>query len=131
MTSYVLVVEDDHDLRDLTVELLGSHGFTAAESADGVRALRTMEALGAPALVLLDLRMPNMNGEELLRRMRAKSDLARVPIIILSGDRNAEKVARRLGAQAGLSKPYSLERLMALVAHLTGKESSQVQEHRG
>ena len=78
------------------------------------------EALGfvetaAPALIVLDLRMPVMDGREFGTRIRACPDWANIPIIILSADQNAESTARELDAVGCLGKPFQLSDLLGLV----------------
>ena len=72
----LLIVEDEHDIRMMLRSLLEIEGFTVSEAADGLDALALLRASRSPLIVLLDYKMPRMNGEELLRAVRADPALA-------------------------------------------------------
>jgi CheY-like chemotaxis protein len=112
MNGWILVVDDDDDVRDTIMLLLESQGRQVAGATDGLVALEEMARRGRPALVLLDLRMPRMNGAELAQAMHADPQLATVPIVILSGDAGG---ATAPTAQAVLRKPCDLDELFAMV----------------
>jgi CheY-like chemotaxis protein len=114
-SEWVLVVEDDADVRETIVMLLELQGYDACGATDGLDALRQMRARGRPGIVLLDLRMPAMNGGELVAAVRADPDLAPAPIVVVSGDTNARDVASSIGAQGLLKKPFELTELVAVV----------------
>ncbi|MFI5276169.1 MAG: response regulator [Ktedonobacterales bacterium] len=71
----LLVVEDDPDVRMMLRSLLELEGFTVSEAADGLDGLAHLRASKSPLIVLLDYKMPRMNGEELLRAVRAEPAL--------------------------------------------------------
>jgi len=77
----VLVVDDDEMIRDTLCELVEMAGCAALAAANGAEALKVL-ALHKPCLVILDLLMPVMTGQELLAAMRAKPALAEVPVVI-------------------------------------------------
>jgi CheY-like chemotaxis protein len=68
-----------------------------------------------PLLVLLDLRMPGVSGEELLVQLRARPTLAEVPVVVLSGDADAARVAAALRADGWLPKPIEMSELLDVV----------------
>lgn len=112
----VFVVEDDDDIRDSLELILESQGWSTAAARDGQEALERIHAGLSPKLVLLDLRMPRLNGEEFLAAARHDPDLEGVPIIILSGDADGAGRAASLGATDFLAKPIELADLLATVA---------------
>jgi CheY-like chemotaxis protein len=114
-TPWVLVVDDDRDIRDVMVMILDLEGYRAVGASDGMDALDQIRTRGRPDVVLLDLRMPHMNGAELAAALRGDPQLAPAPIVILSGDTNAPEVADALGAQGMLKKPIELRELIATV----------------
>ena len=116
----VLVVEDDPDAREMLTALLATRGFYAVGAEDGLEALhllRTMRrrAPDAPCLVLLDLSMPRMSGNEFRRAQLADPTVANVPIVILSAAADLEQRADAMGAAARLAKPLDCDVLMDVV----------------
>lgn len=95
----VLVVEDDKFLRDLIVQKLRREGFPVIEAITGNDALRFAKE-SKPAVVLLDLILPGLDGFEILKRMKEDESTATIPVIILSNLGQREDVERglRLGA---------------------------------
>jgi len=80
----VLVVEDEEAVRDLWVEGLEDSGYRAIGLASGAEALAWLQIL-APDLILLDVKMPDMDGIQFLARLRANPAWAHIPVMILSG----------------------------------------------
>jgi two-component system NtrC family response regulator len=113
----VLIVDDDEALRAGLVETLSDLGHRAEEAADGTAALALLARGGVDA-VLLDLRMPGMDGMELLRRMRARTDAP--PVAVLTAVPTAANTieAMRLGAVDHLAKPVGRADLEALIARM-------------
>jgi CheY-like chemotaxis protein len=94
----VLLVEDDRFLRRACATSLRQRGFPVVEATNGEEGLRLVRDT-SPALVLLDMLMPKMNGLEFLKALRADAATAAVPVIILSNSSKANDLdeARRLG----------------------------------
>ena len=112
MTSgYILVVDDDDDIRETIVEVLSDEGFEAIGASDGLEALHVMRA-SLPALVFLDLMMPGMSGPEFLVAQRADPALVSVPVVVLSADANVAAKAAELGIAEFFRKPIKLDALM-------------------
>jgi CheY-like chemotaxis protein len=114
----ILVVDDDADIREVTMLLLAGEGYDVASAADGIDALAWIAANPKPELIVLDLRMPRMSGGEFLHALRQDPTCAAIPIVVLSGDVPATQSASALGAQAYLGKPVDLDTLLAVVARL-------------
>jgi two-component system KDP operon response regulator KdpE len=108
----VLVIDDEPPIRKLLRVGLTAHGYQTIEASSGKMAL---ELLGRepPDLIVLDLGLPDMQGQELLRTMRARND--RVPIVVLSSrDDEASKVqALDSGADDYVTKPFGMDELLA------------------
>jgi CheY-like chemotaxis protein len=114
---WLLVVDDDEDIRDTIKSLLELRGYRVVTAGDGEEGLALMRAGSLPRLVLLDLMMPGMNGEEFRTAQLREPRLADVPVIVLSG---AGKLQNR-PALAGVSvvgKPIELDELFAMVARV-------------
>ncbi|HEV8670148.1 MAG TPA: response regulator [Candidatus Limnocylindria bacterium] len=108
----VLVVEDDEDLRYLIGSALADAGYTAVEAADGAAALAACETRDVD-LVLLDLNMPRLGGQAFAEAYRRRT--GRAKIIVMSGAANGGETSARVQASGFLSKPFDLERLVAVV----------------
>ena len=112
----LLVVDDDADIRLLLRELLGRAGFEVDEAPDGRTALRRLYEQ-PPALVLLDVAMPDMDGYQTLERIR---DLSDVPVIMLTARTQELEKVRGLSAGADdyVAKPFGRQELLARVQAL-------------
>jgi CheY-like chemotaxis protein len=110
----ILVVEDQDDGRDLLREAFEQSGFAVVEAENGKAALERLRATPKPDLVILDVQMPVMSGQELVSEMMADESLARMPVLVFTGNARTDiplggPVVRRL------SKPCSLTRLLDAV----------------
>jgi CheY-like chemotaxis protein len=110
--KHVLVVDDDDDVRTIVVELLQGAGYEVSAASGGAAALRMMEG-GAPALVLSDLVMREMDGKELLDRSRQLLGASTPPFVFVTG--SPSKV--RTAGDAVLGKPFDLEQLLEVIRH--------------
>jgi len=112
----VLVVEDDEDLLEALCESLRVEGIECAGARNGGRALELLRAGCRPDLVLLDLRMPEMDGIEFLRVWRREGpETKTAPVVILSGDDVLSPEAARLGTVASVRKPVHIDALLDAV----------------
>jgi CheY-like chemotaxis protein len=112
----VLVVEDDRDVRESVIEVLADHGYGALGAGNGAEGLQLLRsAAPKPALVLLDLMMPVMDGRAFRAAQQGDPRLDAVPVVILSAHATADQAAVELGAAGFLQKPVSLEALLATV----------------
>ncbi len=112
----LLVVDDSHSNRRLLQAIFGSHGCDVALAESGDAALPALEA-HAPDIVLLDLRMPGLDGIQTLRRLRPAAP--NIPILMLTsyGDLDAAVEATSLGADDFISRPITNDDLVVRVAH--------------
>ncbi len=119
----VLVVEDDPDLSSLLEVILCDAGYRVLTAADGLQALERV-AQEMPGLILLDMRMPRMNGWEFAREFHARHGRA-APIVVVTAAENAKLRAQEIGADGYLEKPFELEDVLRLVArHLEARAAS-------
>jgi two-component system KDP operon response regulator KdpE len=107
----ILIVEDDPPIRRLLRTTLGAHDYRIHEAATGAEALSAMRH-HRPDLVLLDLGLPDIDGQALIGRIRG---IAPVPIVVLSsrGDETAKVTALDAGADDYVTKPFGADELMA------------------
>jgi CheY-like chemotaxis protein len=120
-TGDILVVDDTVDNRKLLARMLGEAGYHVRFAANGESALTSVQA-GQPALILLDIRMPGMDGFEVCRRLKENALTRDIPVIFLSGLANkADKLKGfELGAVDYITKPFHNEEVLARVrVHLT------------
>jgi CheY-like chemotaxis protein len=113
-SEWVLVVDDDEDIRDSIQSLLQLRGFTVDTAADGASALARMRSGPPPALVILDFMMPGMNGEEFRAAQLLEPALATVPVVLLTGA-GERAGAARVGVER-MAKPIDLQLLFDTVA---------------
>jgi DNA-binding response OmpR family regulator len=112
----ILVVEDDADFGELLVDHLRSSGRRVLWARHGGEALREIERCdGAIGLVLLDLRMPVMDGFEVCRRIDRSDARPGLPIVIMTAEHEVRDVRAGRHVVAVLHKPLELDRLDALV----------------
>ncbi|MHB0769379.1 response regulator transcription factor [Bradyrhizobium sp. 5.13L] len=107
----VLVIDDEPPIRKLLRMGLTTQGYEILEASNGKTALEKLEE--GPALIILDLGLPDVQGHELLRTIRARNE--GVPIVVLSsrGDEAGKVQALDLGADDYLTKPFGMEELLA------------------
>lgn len=112
----ILVVDDDEDVCDAIRESLEDAGYDVAVAENGAQALASLRASEIkPALVLLDLMMPIMDGAQFLRELRTDDELRDLTVVLFSADGGAHANATVLGANEGLRKPVQLRDLIAMV----------------
>jgi CheY-like chemotaxis protein len=111
----ILIVEDDADVREALAEAMADAGAEVVVASDGVDALEALRAGPRPSLILLDLRLPRLGGDEFLRELRSDPRFEHLPVITMTGGTGAagggEIVAR-------LKKPIDLDDLRQIVLSL-------------
>lgn len=112
----ILVVEDDAAIRDTVVALLEDAGYPVLTAANGREGLDRIEAT-QPSLVLLDMRMPVLDGWAFARELERRRES--VPIVVMSAARDARAWAQEVNAVAYLAKPFNIDELLQLVERLT------------
>jgi two-component system KDP operon response regulator KdpE len=108
------VVEDDPNIVDLIRSNLAVRGFDTVVSTDGARALQLLDT-EAPDIVLLDLMLPEVDGFELCRQIRERSAVAIIVVSARGGERD-KVMALNMGADDYMTKPFSIEELLARIA---------------
>src|SRR5512142_2414588 len=122
-TRTILIVDDDRAVADTFARMLKLEGFNVATAVNAEAGLELAESVN-PDAIILDLRMPIVNGVQFLRHIRSKSHLAEVPVAIVTGDyflgESTAAELRALGASVRF-KPLWLEDLVALARTLLTK----------
>ena len=114
----VLVVEDEHELRELIAHWLETRGYQVVEAADGVDAVELLQAGLEPDLILLDLTMPRMDGRAFLDWLRAQPKHAHRHVIVASGYLDEEPP---LSADRTFAKPFRPDLLERELARLVSE----------
>src|SRR4051812_7338340 len=119
-TPKVLVVEDDPSVRGLLDTLLQAEGYDVVTASDGLAGLVKV-ASTRPALVLLDLMMPDLGGVRVLEELRDDPELADIPVIVVTGKVDAVPGMRALlGDDNVFVKPFAVAELLTRVGDVTG-----------
>jgi DNA-binding response OmpR family regulator len=123
----ILVVDDEPNIVDLTTLYLEREGFRVVSAGDGLAALE-MVTKHSPALIVLDIMLPEIDGFEVCRRVRADSD---VPILMLTArDDDIDKiVGLELGADDYLTKPFNPRELVARVKAILRRLDREPDQH--
>ncbi len=117
MNKYILVVDDDTQLRSILQAVLESEAYLVDTAGDGLIALDKITCQQAmPEVILLDLNMPRLNGLQLIEALREREEVRLDSIIVFSADRDALQQAGTLGIRRCLAKPFELEMLLELVS---------------
>ncbi len=125
----VLIVDDSAVMRTMiarTLRLSGVPVVSVREAANGAEGLRALQDAGAD-LVLLDVNMPVMDGEEMMRQLRAAPATCALPVIIVSTEGSQTRISelRALGA-AFVHKPFTPEMLRDVIYRITGQPDGHV-----
>ena len=122
MTQPILIVDDEPHIRELLAFALGKAGYATVEAGDGEAALEAIAA-HKPALVVLDINMPRLNGLDVCRRIRAEGQL---PVLLLSS--RDDEIDRVLGIELGADdyvvKPFSPREVTARVSAILRRASA-------
>lgn len=118
MKLYVLIVDDEFGLADITSDLLSDRGYETSIVINGKLGLASLAKRRAD-LVLTDLMMPIMDGPEMIRRMREDPELANIPTILMTALPEAVPEGALGQHDALIVKPYKIAELLALIEKLT------------
>lgn len=114
MPSYILVVDDDPDIRHILRERLESYGYLVETAADGPAAIEQLEQFTLSG-IFLDIRMPGMDGIQVLARIRARSLTIPVAIVTAAGTTELANASIQADAQACLFKPFDQAQIKHVV----------------
>ena len=121
---HILVVEDDVEVGQFVVEQLTEAGHTVRWETSGQGGLRALqESTVPPDLILLDLLLPDISGEEVYAGVEAHPEWQAIPLIIMSGLSTGAARASTLSRGVYLQKPFKPPQLLALVAHECGAKA--------
>mgnify|MGYP001236528617 CR=1 FL=1 len=110
MGEKILIVDDQYGIRVLLQEVLSLDGYETLTAEDGKEALRLFDQY-RPDLVILDMKMPGMNGLDILRAIRKRPSDVQVFMMTAYGELDMIKEATRLGVKQYFTKPFDIEQL--------------------
>jgi two-component system, chemotaxis family, chemotaxis protein CheY len=113
--NVVLVIEDNTEIREVLEEMIRADGTMVESASDGAQGWARVGRAPSPCLILLDLKMPVMDGIEFLKLRNADSEIARIPVIMLTGSVELEGRDRELNFQGFVKKPFDPDALSRLV----------------
>jgi CheY-like chemotaxis protein len=110
----ILIVDDEEGFREGVADLLQMEGYSVLVAKDAVEAVGMMPEF-RPEAILLDLRMPNLDGEGFMRGMLGLPASRKVPVVLISAKEDLASVAERSGAAGYLRKPFEAPQLLSLL----------------
>lgn len=113
----ILVIDDDPAILNTVSEILEYEGYSVATATNGAEGLRCVEQT-APALILLDMRMPVLDGWGFARTLQERG--VALPIVVMTAAQDARRWAQEISANAYLAKPFDLLDLLDVVQHQLG-----------
>lgn len=116
----MLVVDDERDIAEIVSELLQGEGYRTLVAHDGQQALELLHRQ-RPDAVVLDIKMPVLDGLEVIRRVRADPALASLPIVVLTATRvveDLEQEFRRMQVHRWITKPFEPDDLVRTVGEV-------------
>jgi two-component system chemotaxis response regulator CheY len=117
----LLIVEDDPDLALVTADVLDAAGYDTTIAGDGLAALDRLRGGARPAVILLDMSMPVLDGFGFRAEQARSPEFAAIPVIAVTADGDARRKARAISADGYLVKPVSIDTLLAEVARVGGE----------
>ena len=115
MKATVVVIDDELLIRKSLTKVLKARGYRVESAANGVDALRRLERPPTPALILLDIMLPYMDGLEFRAVQRATRAIADIPVIVITAVGVQPAVAKELELQRPFFKPLDLPQLLAAI----------------
>ena len=116
----VLVVDDEPAIRAVLEDILRDQGFDVIVASSGRQMLELLES-ERPALILLDVMMPDGDGRDAFRAMQSRPDLRAIPVVMMSAAVVAQGLSRSIAGY--LAKPFDLDHLLEIVNRLIGSAS--------
>ncbi|MGG0474620.1 response regulator [Priestia aryabhattai] len=114
LAEKILIVDDQYGIRILLTEVLQKEGYTTFQAANGFQAIDITKEQ-APDLVLLDMKIPGMDGIEILKRLKQHDEMIKVIIMTAYGELDMIQEAKDLGALTHFAKPFDIDEIRKVV----------------
>lgn len=111
--SSILIIDDDHDIRVSLRQTLETEGYVIHSAASGSEAMKVLKKIKTPCLILLDLMLPLMTGEDFLKMKNSDQTLASIPVLVITA--NLHLNTNLPGIIGCLPKPLDFEELLEFV----------------
>jgi len=115
MQPDILVIDDDPAILSTVADILLDEGYTVQKASNGVEGLAALEQR-SPALILLDMRMPVLDGWGFVQALRERG--LEVPLLVMTAAQDARRWAHEVGATGFVAKPFDLHELLAAVEQI-------------
>lgn len=115
----ILVCDDEEGILDVVEMMLDAEGFTVKTEIESAHVLDRIREY-TPDLLIVDLWMPVMSGDEVIRKIRANETIKSLPIMVMSASRDGEGIAFEAGADQFISKPFDINAFVSKVDELIG-----------
>ncbi len=123
LDATLLIVDDDEAIRETLRELLEAEGYDVRTACNGLEAIRVLNEMSCqPCLVLCDLRMPIMNGDEFIQTIKSDETKKNIPVAIISAAQNASSIKN---ADILIKKPFSIEEVLAKIQEFCEQKSER------
>lgn len=126
----VLIVEDTEDISVILRSLFQDAGYEVAEARDGLAGLSAVTRF-RPDVVLLDLGLPLLPGEDVLRELRRRPNCRDLPVVIVTAQRSTPAGLEHLGVSAIIAKPFDLEEVLGVVDQILSEAARPQRQTRG
>jgi DNA-binding response OmpR family regulator len=129
MAKRILIIDDEQPIADLLAETFAREGYDTTRTTEPLRFFDAVQKF-QPDLILLDLRMKYLTGEDELRLLRLFPEVAHIPVIVVTGDPTAtyhEQLYRSLGVVKIITKPFNMDDLIAAVRETIGNSQEVAQ----
>ncbi|MDT3401372.1 response regulator [Mucilaginibacter terrae] len=107
----IIICDDEQDILDITATILETEGFNVITVLNSLTAISTI-ALEKPDLVLIDLWMPGISGDQIVKQMRQNPAFVNLPVIVISASTDGREIALTAGANDFIEKPYDIDDLV-------------------
>ena len=120
---WVLLIEDDRDIREVLHELLEADGYHVVSAPDGKQGLASLDQMPHPCLIIVDWKMPVMDGEQFLEALFHRADATTHRVVVLSGANEAQRAMREPDVVDVMMKPVDPDQLLRVVKQHCGSSS--------
>ncbi|GAB2693708.1 hypothetical protein GCM10027037_16470 [Mucilaginibacter koreensis] len=125
-TKKILICDDDEGILDMMVMVLEDSGYEVISEANSLNVYQVIDR-ERPDLLLIDLWMPVLSGDQVVKQLKSSPKTQFIPIIVISASTDGRRIAGEAGADEFIPKPFDLDKLISQVQNLTENDSFFVQ----